>query len=79
MSWNPHDPGCRLRLLLHGLKSPRMEVAAQRMHESLSGDVEKMGKFGKFSTKKNSKFYSELGKVVVISVYVARGKDLIRP
>ena len=29
-----------------------MEVAAQRMHESLSGDVEEMGKFGKFSTKK---------------------------
>ena len=56
-----------------------MEVAAQRMHESLSGDVEKMGKFGKFSTKKRSKFYSELGKVVVISVYVAWGKGLISP
>ena len=48
-----------------------MEVTTQRMHESLSGDVEEMGKFGKFNTKKCSKFYSELRKVAVISVYVA--------
>ena len=56
-----------------------MEVATQRMHKLLSRDVEKMGKFGKFSTKKRSKVDSELGKVAVISVYVARGKGLIRP
>ena len=79
MSWNPHGPGFRLRLLFHILQSPRMEVTAQRMHESLSGDVEEMGKFGKFSTKKRSKFYSKLGKVAVISFYVAWGKELIRP
>ena len=38
-----------------------MEVAAQRMHESLSGDVEKMGKFGKFSTKKTFEILFQIG------------------
>ena len=49
------------------------------MHESLREYVEEMGKFGKYSSEKRSKFYSKLGKVAVISFYIAWGMELIRP
>ena len=48
-------------ILAAELQSPRMEVAVQRMHKALSGDVEKNGKFGKFSTEGGSKFLCQIG------------------
>ena len=43
------------------LQGPRMEAAERRMHKSLSEDVEKNGKFGKFSTEGGSKFLCQIG------------------
>ena len=62
------------------LQGPIMEVAEQRMHRSLSKDVEKkMANLESLVQREVRNFYAKLGKVVVMSFYVARGKRLIKP
>ena len=55
-----------------------MEIMAQKMHRSLRGDVRQWENLESFSTPDYLKSHSELGKVAVISLYVVRGKELIR-
>ena len=62
------------------LQGPRMEVAEQRMHRSLSGDVsKKMANLESSVQREVRNFYAKLGKVAVMSFYVARGNGLIKP
>ena len=66
------------KVVVHRLQSPRMEITAQKMHGSLRGDVREWVNLESFSTPDHLKLHFELGKVVVISLYVAQGKELIR-
>ena len=53
-----------------------MEVAEQGMHRSLSGDVSReMANLESAVQREVQNFYSKLGKVAVMSFYVARGTD----
>ena len=55
-----------------------MEVAEWRMHKSLSGDVSReMANLESAVQREVQNFYAKLGKVAVMSFYVARGNGLI--
>ena len=57
-----------------------MEIAKQRMHRALSRDVEKkMANLESSVQREVRNCYAKLGKVAVMSFYVARGNGLIKP
>ena len=63
-------------MLVADFWSPRVEVAERGMHRSRSGDVSReMTNLESAVQREVHDFYSKLGKVAVISFYVARGRD----
>ena len=57
-----------------------MEIAEQRMHRAWSRDVEKkMANLESSVLRGVRNCYAKLGKVAVMSFYVARGNGLIKP
>ena len=66
-------------MLVEYFWSPRVEVAERGMHRSRSGDVSReMTNLESAVQREVHDFYSKLGKVAVMSLDVARGKELIR-
>ena len=62
------------------LQGPIMEFVEQRMHRSLSEDVEKkMANLESSVQREVRNFYAKLGKVAVMNFYVTRGNGLINP